>query len=140
MRAAPGLTMSLAPMPLLAPEPRPAAAPADRLLARVTARAARVGIVGLGYVGLPLARAFAENGFPVLGFDVDPEKVEKLQRGESYIGHIPSGVVRALRERRFEATSHFERLGEVDAVVVCVPTPLTEAREPDLSYVVASAR
>ncbi len=112
----------------------------DGLLARIVARTARVGIVGLGYVGLPLAKAFAEGGFPVLGFDVDPTKVETLRRGESYIGHIPAAAVRALQAGGFEATAQFERLGEVDAILICVPTPLTEAREPDLSYVVQSTQ
>jgi UDP-N-acetyl-D-glucosamine dehydrogenase len=105
---------------------------------RIVARKAVVGVIGLGYVGLPLARAFADAGFPVLGFDTDPAKVEKLQRGESYIGHIPAEAIRALRQGPFEATDCFDRLGEPDAVVICVPTPLTEAREPDLGYVVRS--
>ena len=109
------------------------------LLARIQARQACVGIIGLGYVGLPLARAFALGGFPVLGFDVDPAKVEKLDRGQSYIGHIGADVVREMTQKGFQATSHFERLNEPDAIVICVPTPLTEAREPDLSYIVKSA-
>ncbi len=109
------------------------------LRARIAARQAIVGVIGLGYVGLPLARAFADAGFPVLGFDTDPAKVEKLQRGESYIGHIPAEAIRAMRRGPFAATDDFGRLGEADAVVICVPTPLTEAREPDLGYVVRSA-
>jgi UDP-N-acetyl-D-glucosamine dehydrogenase len=107
---------------------------------RIRTRTARVGIIGLGYVGLPLARAFSDKGFPVLGFDVDSAKVAKLQWGESYIGHIPSEHIRAMREREFEATDCFERLGECDAVIVCVPTPLTDAREPDLTFVINSMR
>jgi UDP-N-acetyl-D-glucosamine dehydrogenase len=109
------------------------------LLKRIADKKARVGIIGLGYVGLPLARAFAAKGFPVLGFDVDPAKVTKLERGESYIGHIPPETVREMRQAGFEATDRFDRLGEPDAVIVCVPTPLTEAREPDLTYIVRSA-
>jgi UDP-N-acetyl-D-glucosamine dehydrogenase len=112
----------------------------ERLLARIRAGEAKVGIIGLGYVGLPLACAFADRGVAVLGFDVDPAKVARLQRGESFIGHIPSEVVRRLRARGFEATDRFDRLDEPDAILVCVPTPLTDAREPDLSYVVRSAR
>jgi UDP-N-acetyl-D-glucosamine dehydrogenase len=100
----------------------------------------KVGIIGLGYVGLPLAQAFSKAGFPVLGFDTDPAKVERLARGESYIGHIADATIRAMVASGFEATDRFERLGEADAVVICVPTPLTEARDPDLGYVVASAR
>src|SRR5579883_1511256 len=86
----------------------------EPLLAKIRTRQARVGIIGLGYVGLPLAQAFANNGVRVLGFDVDPLKIGKLQWGESYIGHIPSDAVRAMRERGFEATDQFERLGEAD--------------------------
>jgi UDP-N-acetyl-D-glucosamine dehydrogenase len=111
------------------------------LRARIEDGTARVGIIGLGYVGLPLARAFADRGIAVLGFDTDASKVARLQRGESYIGHIPDEAIRRMRgERRFEATDDFRRLDEPDAIVICVPTPLTETREPDLTYVVASAR
>ena len=112
----------------------------EQLLRKVHARQARVGIIGLGYVGLPLARCFADRGFPVLGFDVDAAKVAKLGRGESYIGHIPAPVIREMTRQGFEATDQFARLAEADAVIICVPTPLTEAREPDLQYVVNSAR
>ncbi len=98
-----------------------------------------MGIIGLGYVGLPLARAFAEKRIAVLGFDVDPLKVAKLQSGQSYIGHIHDATIRQMREQRFEATSSFDRLDEPDAIIICVPTPLTEAREPDLTYIVKSA-
>ena len=108
--------------------------------AKIEARSLRVGIIGLGYVGLPLARAFADNGASVLGFDVDPEKVRKLQRGESFIGHIPAEVIQRMRSCGFEATDRFERLDEPDAILICVPTPLTETRDPDLSYVIKSAR
>ena len=111
------------------------------LLQKINAGQGLVGIIGLGYVGLPLARAFTDKGIGVLGFDVDPTKVIKLQRGESYIGHIPDATIRAMRERRlFEATDRFLRLDEPDAIIICVPTPLTETREPDLTYVVNSAR
>jgi UDP-N-acetyl-D-glucosamine dehydrogenase len=110
------------------------------LMARLADRSAKVGIIGLGYVGLPLARAFAEVGFPVLGFDTDPGKVERLSRGTSYIGHIDDATIVAMNDRGFEATDRFDRLGEADAIIICVPTPLTEARDPDLGYVVASAR
>jgi UDP-N-acetyl-D-glucosamine dehydrogenase len=110
------------------------------LSARIRERAARVGIIGLGYVGLPLARAFSTRGFTVLGFDVDSVKVEKLARGESYIGHIGADVIRDMKANRFEATTDFSRLREADAIIICVPTPLTEAREPDLTYVLNSTR
>lgn len=111
-----------------------------RLRRAITERTARVGIIGLGYVGLPLARAFASAGFRVLGFDTDPAKVDALSTGRSYIGHIGPDVVRAMRGAGFEATSDFERLDEPDAILICVPTPLTDTREPDLSYIEKSAQ
>ncbi|MBP3960482.1 nucleotide sugar dehydrogenase [Gemmata sp. G18] len=107
---------------------------------RIESRAAVVGIIGLGYVGLPLARGFATKGFPVLGFDVDPVKVEKLARGESYIGHIDAATIKQMRQNKFDATTDFARLKEADAVIICVPTPLTDAREPDLTYIVNSVK
>jgi UDP-N-acetyl-D-glucosamine dehydrogenase len=110
------------------------------LRARIESGTVRVGIIGLGYVGLPLAQAFAERGIAVLGFDVDPVKVAKLERGQSYIGHIADAMIRRMRERGFEATKAFERLDEPDVIIICVPTPLTEAREPDLTYIVNSAQ
>src|SRR5208337_4962053 len=113
--------------------------PNEALLSKIESASLRVGIIGLGYVGLPLARAFAEKRIAVLGFDVDPLKVAKLQSGQSYIGHIPDATIRQMREQRFEATSYFDRLGEPDVIIICVPTPLTEAREPDLTYIVKSA-
>ncbi len=111
-----------------------------RLLEAIASRTARVGIIGLGYVGLPLARAFAVAGYRVLGFDTDPAKVAKLAAGRSYIGHIADESVEGMLAAGFEATDRFDRLGEADAVIICVPTPLSEARDPDLGYVVASAR
>lgn len=96
----------------------------------------RIGIIGCGYVGLPLALRFADVGQHVTGFDTDKSKVDKLNAGQSYIQHIPADKIRAhLDGRRFDATSDFTRLREMDAVLICVPTPLDERREPDLSYV-----
>src|SRR6516164_8211307 len=113
---------------------------ADELLSRIEERTAQVAIVGLGYVGLPLAETFAWGGYPVLGFDIDADKVAKLNRGESYIAHICSERVSELvGSGRFEATSDPRRFAEADAVIICVPTPLGEAREPDLSYIVNTA-
>ena len=113
----------------------------EALLAKIEAKTARVGIIGLGYVGLPLAKAFADNGVAVLGFDVDKTKVERLARGESYIGHIADDVIRSmtLRGSSSKPSNDFARLDEPDAIIICVPTPLTETREPDLSYIVGSA-
>jgi UDP-N-acetyl-D-glucosamine dehydrogenase len=114
---------------------------ADRLRGRLKARTATVGVVGLGYVGLPLAEAFAASGFPVRGFDVDDDKVARLNRGESYIRHIPAErVAELLKTERFHATADPTVFEEVDVVVICVPTPLTAAREPDLSYIVATGK
>jgi UDP-N-acetyl-D-glucosamine dehydrogenase len=114
---------------------------ADDLLSRIEERTARVAIVGLGYVGLPLAETFAWGGYPVLGFDIDDAKVAKLNRGESYIGHICSERVGELiGSGRFEATSDPHRFQQADAIIICVPTPLGEAREPDLSYIVNTAK
>ena len=113
---------------------------AAELLAKIKAHDALVGIIGMGYVGLPLALAFVEKGFPVLGFDVDPEKVAKLNRGEGYIKHLDGGrIAAAVATGRFTATADFSRLGEADAVLICVPTPLAPQREPDMTYVDAAA-
>lgn len=98
-------------------------------------KSAVIGIVGLGYVGLPLALRFSEVGYPVLGFDIHPGKVERLNAGETLIEHIPAASVAAARSRGFSATTDFSRIGEADALILCVPTPLTKHREPDLSFV-----
>lgn len=110
------------------------------LLERIISRTSLVGVIGLGYVGLPLALVFEEAGFPVLGFDVDPEKASALHRGESYIRHIgPERVTEAFARGRISATTDFRRLSECDAILICVPTPLGRHREPDLSFVRSSA-
>jgi UDP-N-acetyl-D-glucosamine dehydrogenase len=111
----------------------------ESLLQKIESSEARVGIIGLGYVGLPLARAFGDRGINVLGFDVDQTKVERLGRGESYIGHIADATIREMRQAGFDATVDFNRLDEPDVIIICVPTPLTDAREPDLTYIVKSA-
>src|SRR5207302_2276157 len=96
---------------------------------------------GLGYVGLPLIQAFVRAGFRTLGFDVDERKVRRLKQGESYIGHIPSAWIgECLAEKTFEPTADMARLAEADAILICVPTPLSESRDPDLSYVESTAR
>jgi UDP-N-acetyl-D-glucosamine dehydrogenase len=111
-----------------------------RLLPLIASRNAQVGVIGLGYVGLPLALVFAEAGFPVLGLDTDPEKVAALTRGESYIKHIgPEGVAHAVGDGRFRASTDFSQLALCDAVLVCVPTPLGRHREPDLSFIRSTA-
>jgi UDP-N-acetyl-D-glucosamine dehydrogenase len=103
---------------------------------RITDHTAQIGVIGQGYVGLPLALVFREAGFTVVGFDVDPDKVATLQRGRSYITHIgPERVAAAVASGRYTATSDFDGLGNCDAVIVCVPTPLGTHREPDNSYI-----
>lgn len=99
-------------------------------------KSAKIGIVGLGYVGLPLMLRYADIGYQVLGFDIDEEKVRKLNNGESYIEHIPADKIAAARNSLFEATTDFSRIGEVEAVILCVPTPLNKYREPDMSFVI----
>ena len=112
---------------------------ANRLLGRLRSRKARVGVIGLGYVGLPLAVAFARAGLHAVGFDVDGERTAALARGESYIPDVPGEDVRAAVESDvLAATTDFSELARVDAVSICVPTPLGETREPDLSHVVAA--
>jgi UDP-N-acetyl-D-glucosamine dehydrogenase len=112
-----------------------------QLLSLIRDRTARVGVIGQGYVGLPLALVFREAGFPVVGFDVDPTKIASLTRGESYIRHIgPERVVAAVASGQFTATTDFDRLAECDAILICVPTPLGRHREPDNSYIHATAR
>jgi UDP-N-acetyl-D-glucosamine dehydrogenase len=112
----------------------------DKLIQDIQNHNARVGIIGLGYVGLPLVLRFAEERFSVIGFDVDPQKVSKLNAGESYIRHIPAARVQTLvNEKRFEATRDFRRLGEADCIIICVPTPLTAKKDPDLQYIEKTA-
>ncbi|MFL6632249.1 MAG: nucleotide sugar dehydrogenase [Massilia sp.] len=107
----------------------------EQLTTRLRERTAVIGIIGLGYVGLPLTLRYAEAGFRVLGIDIDGAKVERLNRGESYINHIAAADIGNARERGFEATADFTRAGEPDALIICVPTPLNAYREPDLSFV-----
>jgi UDP-N-acetyl-D-glucosamine dehydrogenase len=114
---------------------------AEKLGGRIESGEALVGIIGMGYVGLPLALAFVERGFNVTGFDVDRRKVEKLARGEGYIKHLDLGrVAAAASSGRLRATTDFSRLSEPDAILICVPTPLTPQREPDMTYVEHSAQ
>jgi UDP-N-acetyl-D-glucosamine dehydrogenase len=109
------------------------------ILKRLQNGTAVVGVIGLGYVGLPLIRAFAQGksgGLRCIGFDVDPVKVQKLSAGQSYIRHIPAKLIRELQAGgKFEPTTDFSRLKECDALIICVPTPLTKNRDPDMSYV-----
>ncbi|MFQ5520340.1 MAG: nucleotide sugar dehydrogenase [Candidatus Methylomirabilia bacterium] len=116
-------------------------APLSTLRDRLDKQTAVVGVIGLGYVGLPQALAFGEAGFPVLGFDIDQAKGEAIARGESYLNHIPSVRIARLVERgKLGATDDFSRLGECDVIVICVPTPLTAQREPDLSAITGTVQ
>jgi UDP-N-acetyl-D-glucosamine dehydrogenase len=119
-----------------------AESPAHSLSRKIEARTAVIGVIGLGYVGLPLLRAFWDAGFPTLGFDVDPKKIEKLHRGENYLVHLGKNLVSDMAKpqagdakKRFDATADFSRLKEADAILICVPTPLGKHLDPDLSYI-----
>ena len=108
----------------------------SKLEQRLRDKSARVGVIGLGYVGLPLLKAFISAGFRTLGFDVDVRKVELLAAGRSYIKHIDSPTVAGwINDQMFEPTADMSRLSEVDALLICVPTPLSDSRDPDLTYV-----
>jgi UDP-N-acetyl-D-glucosamine dehydrogenase len=113
----------------------------EKLETALREKTARVGVIGLGYVGLPLVRAFVSAGYRTLGFDTDQVKVDRLTAGQSYIGHIPADwIACCIAEETFWPTTDMRRLAEADAVLICVPTPLSESRDPDLSYVENTAR
>jgi UDP-N-acetyl-D-glucosamine dehydrogenase len=112
---------------------------AAELKAKIDTNTALVGIIGLGYVGLPLAASLHQGGLPVLGLDVDMRKIDSLERGENYLKHLGDGMTRALAgSDRFAATTDFSRLADADVIIVCLPTPLGKHHEPDLSYVVVA--
>jgi len=101
----------------------------------------KIAVIGLGYVGLPLSFQFARSGVTVLGLDIDTAKVDALNQGKSYIKHIPADAVAdALKSDAFSASSDFSRIGEVTAIIICVPTPLNKNREPDISYILDTGR
>lgn len=105
-----------------------------KILRDIENRKIKIGVIGLGYVGLPVVLRFARAGFKIIGFDVDREKVEKINRGKSYITYIPSEKLKKFLKRNFHATTDMGKLKEVDAIVICVPTPLDKHKEPDLKY------
>jgi len=110
------------------------------LYEKITTKSAKVGVIGLGYVGLPLAVEKAKAGFRVLGFDIQREKVDKINRGENYIGDVvPEDLATLTKNGHLSATDDFSRIGECDVVAICVPTPLDKFKQPDLSYVVNTA-
>jgi len=110
----------------------------ETLIDKLNKKSAVIGIVGLGYVGLPLVIRFAEEGFRVLGIDIDDSKVIKLNAGKSYIEHIPASAILKARKAGFRATTKFAEARKADALIICVPTPLDEHREPDMSYVIGT--
>lgn len=119
----------------------PQGAAAAKLTAAIANKTARVGVIGLGYVGLPLVQTFAAAGYRTLGFDLDQMKVDRLRAGESYISHIASDwIAHCVAEHQFEPTADMRRLAEADVLLLCVPTPLSESRDPDLTYVENTAR
>src|ERR1700722_14695671 len=107
----------------------------DQLMAKIRAGQARVGIIGLGYVGLPLALLYSEQNIQVTGFDVDARKIETLAQGGTYIYRIPAAEIQAAKAQGFSATSDYSQISAMDAIIICVPTPLNEYHEPDLSYI-----
>src|SRR5271155_5422859 len=113
---------------------------AQERMNRLEARTAKIGVIGLGYVGLPLSLLLSEAGFKVTGFDIDTKKVTDLEAGRSYIFRIPVEEIQSARKQGFTATADFSGLSAMDAIILCVPTPLTEHREPDLSYVANTAK
>jgi len=112
-----------------------------KLLEMIRERTARIGIIGLGYVGLPLAIHFGQKGFNVIGFDLDARKIDKILHGESYIKHIPADTIREMTNaKQFDVTIDFSRLSEADCILICVPTPLSDKMEPDLSYILETTK
>ena len=108
----------------------------QQLISRIKSREAVIGIIGMGYVGLPLALAASQPGFRVIGFDISCERVRQLNQGASPLKHIRKEILaKRLQQKLFEATGDFSRLQDVDAIIICVPTPLKNHREPDLSFI-----
>jgi len=120
--------------------PMPSSAPLSTLESRIASRKARIGIIGMGYVGLPLTLLFSEQRFQVTGFDVDTSKITALNSGGSYIVRIPATEIVRAQASGFRATSSYKEIGEMDAVIICVPTPLDEYHQPDLSYIEQTAK
>lgn len=111
------------------------------LLDKINGKTAVVSIIGMGYVGLPLALEFAEKGFVTIGFDIDEKKIPRLNAGQSYIKHIKGEKIKkAVESKKFSATSDFSRLAETEMIIICVPTPLNDHREPDMTYIENSGR
>src|SRR5689334_13180336 len=113
----------------------------DELIKQITEKRARIGVVGLGYVGLPLVVEFARVDFDATGFEVDRYKADRINTGESYIGDVHSEDIKRLKESgKLTATTDFNKLKDCDAIIICVPTPLRKTKEPDISYIMAAAQ
>jgi UDP-N-acetyl-D-glucosamine dehydrogenase len=121
-------------------ESMPAAALFSELKSKIEQKQARVAVIGLGYVGLPLALLYTEQKFSVTGFDIDARKISTLDQGGSYIFRIPAAEIQAAKKKGFSATAEYARLTEMDAIIICVPTPLNEYHEPDLSFITDTAK
>jgi len=115
------------------------ATPSDSLTTKLENRTAKIGVIGLGYVGLPLVLLFSEQDFRVTGFDIDAKKIDIITNGGSYIVRIPETEIQAAKSKGFTATADYSRIAEMDAIIICVPTPLTDHHEPDLSFISATA-
>src|ERR1700760_3531710 len=113
--------------------------PSDSLTAKLENRTARIGVIGLGYVGLPLVLLFSEQDFRITGFDIDTKKVDMLTKGSSYIVRIPETEIQGAQRKGFTATSDYSQIANMDAIIICVPTPLNDYREPDLSFITSTA-
>src|SRR5690349_8364608 len=114
---------------------------AEELIQKITSRKARVGVVGLGYVGLPLAVEFAEAGFHVTGIDIQQSKVDSINQGESYVQDVPTATLRPLVESgKLRATADFGAVEDLDTINICVPTPLRKTKDPDMSFIVSSCQ
>jgi len=118
----------------------PTAALFSDLKSKIEQKQARVAVIGLGYVGLPLALLYTEQKFSVTGFDIDARKISTLEQGGSYIFRIPTAEIQAAKKKGFSATAEYARLTEMDAIIICVPTPLNEYHEPDLSFITETAK
>src|SRR5215831_7168986 len=117
----------------------PLVTPASALASRLQDRTAQIGVIGLGYVGLPLVLLLNREGFPVTGFDIDPQKIHVLSQGGSYIVRITEAEIQAAKAGGFVATADYAYVSTMDVVIICVPTPLDDHHEPDLSFIVATA-
>src|SRR5579864_8917869 len=114
---------------------------AEKIGRKIRDRSARVGVVGLGYVGLPLAVEFAKAGFAVTGIDLQQAKVDRVNRAESYIGDVPDGDLQEVRKNKLlTAVSDFRAVAELDTINICVPTPLRKTKDPDMSYIISACQ